>query len=295
MILSMTGYGKSEKKNKNFLFVVELKSLNSRYFDIISKIDDSLFLFENEIISLIKEKCIRGKFFLRIKMVPNHKFQKQSLILNQGKLKEYMSLVDQVQNQLKIKDDVSLNHVLGIQDLFYSDSTVDNTINKKTLFTGVKAAIKDLINYRKQEGSNLRLDLLKKMKNIDKQVSVIKKYTKKSINVEYKKYNSKINAVLKDLNNIAIDKDRIYQEISILLERRDINEELVRLESHIKLYYTCLNSRENSGKKINFLLQEINREINTIGSKSDNIKISHKVVSIKDSLEQIKEQVQNIL
>ena len=295
MILSMTGYGKSEKKNKNFLFVVELKSLNSRYFDIISKIDDSLFLFENEIISLIKEKCIRGKFFLRIKMVPNHKFQKQSLILNQGKLKEYMSLVDQVQNQLKIKDDVSLNHVLGIQDLFYSDSTVDNTINKKTLFIGVKAAIKDLINYRKQEGSNLRLDLLKKMKNIDKQVSVIKKHTKKSINVEYKKYNSKINAVLKDLNNIAIDKDRIYQEISILLERRDINEELVRLESHIKLYYTCLNSRENSGKKINFLLQEINREINTIGSKSDNIKISHKVVSIKDSLEQIKEQVQNIL
>ena len=107
-------------------------------------------------------------------------------------------------------------------------------------------------------------------------------------------YKNKIKTVFPDYNK-KLDNDRVYQEIAIIMEKKDINEEIIRLKSHMKLFNTYLNSKDNTGKKMNFLLQEMSREINTIGSKSDKIKINHIVVDIKDNLEKIKEQVQNIL
>ena len=157
----------------------------------------------------------------------------------------------------------------------------------------VKFAVNDLNGFRKLEGQNLTKDI---KKIFNKSVLLLKKieslastYTKK----ELLHYKEKVKSIVP--NNIKLDNDRVYQEIAIIMEKKDINEEIIRLKSHMKLFSNYFNSKNIAGKKMNFILQEMTREINTIGSKTDNTKINHLVIDIKDNLEKIKEQVQNIL
>ena len=165
--------------------------------------------------------------------------------------------------------------------------------SKKLPISTVKEALKDLNNFRLAEGKNIKNDIDKKIRKVESILVKVKKKSKKNNSVEVKKLIKKINNIVKNINNL--DKDRLYQEVALSIEKKDINEEIVRLNSHIQIFKNCLKNKENSGKKMNFILQEMVREINTIGSKADKIDINHSVVSLKNYIEQIKEQVQNIL
>jgi len=292
MVHSMTGYGKAERKNKNYIFSVEIKSLNSRYFDIISKIDDRLNEVEHSLIDIVKSKCIRGKIYLTISISKN-KSSNSSLTLNESKLEEYVNLSKKIKKKLKLTDEITLNHLMKISNIF-DDSFSKTDNNHKILISTLNVAISEFIKYRKSEGENLKLDIIKKMELITKDINKINKLSKKSLSNEYSKYKKKIKRFMLD-SKMPLDKDRIYQEIAMLMDKKDINEEIIRFNSHIKLLSSSLRNKSHSGKKINFVMQEMNREINTIGSKTDNIKISHTVVEVKHNLEKIKEQVQNIL
>ena len=157
------------------------------------------------------------------------------------------------------------------------------------LFKTIKEALKDLNHFRKKEGQNIYKDLLSKVKKISSNLLSIKKHSKN----EYKILIKKIEKIGIKVNNL--DKDRLYQEIALLIEKKDINEEIIRMKSHIDLFKSCMNNKSSSGKKMNFLLQEMLRETNTICSKANNVNISHLAVNMKNNLEQLKEQVQNIL
>ena len=291
MLLSMTGYGKSEKKSKDFSVNVEIKSINNRFFDPVIKIHPQFRVYEQEIISSIKNECIRGRVFLNIDISLNK--DANQFKLNKNKLKSYLSIINDICVESKIDEPASLSHLLRYQDIIDSVDVNNDIKNKKFLFNSINSAIKDFKNFRKIEGKNLLIDINRLIKKNNSIYSKIKKISINDTKKELNKYKKKIKLYMPNLSKL--DDDRLYQEIAIILEKKDINEELVRLNSHFKLFSIFLRSKKNEGKKKNFLLQEMIREINTIGSKSDNVKIRHLVVDMKDNLEKIREQVQNIL
>ncbi len=290
MIYSMTGFGKSEKKNENFTFNVEVKSLNNRFIEVVTKMPYYVNKFDKDIIELAKKKCIRGKIILNINIVNN---KSDNLILNKDKLKSYLSLSEQIKKISKIESNLQLSDIIGVPDIFDDKKIIQSDKNKRLLISTVKEALNDLNSFRISEGKNILKDLNKKITQIESIIKKIKKSSISSTKKEFQVLTKKIKNISKSINNL--DKDRLYQEIAISIEKKDINEEIIRLTSHIDLLKKSLKSKDHSGKKINFILQEMLREINTIGSKTDKIMVSHAVVSVKSKLEQIKEQVQNIL
>ena len=290
MILSMTGFGKSEKNNDSFTISVEVKSLNNRYIEVVTKIPYYINKFDKEIIDITKKKCLRGKIILNVNITSN---KHNSLVLNKDKLKSILSLAEDIKENSKIESNLSLSDIMSIPDLFDDKKIINSTTNKKMLLAAVKESLNDLNKFRVLEGTNILKDLNKKIKKIDSIIKKIKKLALTNTTKEFQTLTKKIKKISKSINNL--DKDRLYQEIAITIEKKDINEEIIRLDSHVDLLKKSLNSKEHAGKKINFILQEMLREINTIGSKTDKITISHSVVSLKNILEQIREQVQNIL
>ena len=290
MILSMTGYGKSERRNKDFCITAEIKSINNRYFDPVLKIHPLLREFENEIILLIKNECVRGRVFINLD-IDISKSVKQFTI-NKNKLSSYLNVLKEISNEANIKENLSLENLLKYPDIIKNVEILEGNY-KKIIINTIKSALKDFKIFRKNEGMNLLDDINSILNNINKLLKKVETLSKKNINKELKNYKKKIKNYMPNLSKL--DDDRLYQEIAIILEKKDINEELIRLKSHLLLFESCLKNKKNEGKKKNFLLQEMNREINTIGAKSDNTKIRHLVVDMKDDFEKLREQVQNIL
>ena len=290
MIYSMTGFGKSEKKNENFTFNVEAKSLNNRFIEVVTKMPYYFNKFDKDIIELTKKKCIRGKIILNINIINN---KNDNLILNKDKLNSYLSLSEQIKKVSKIESNLQLSDIISIPDIFDDKKNIQSDKNKRLLISTVKEALDDLNSFRISEGENILKDLNKKIIQIESVIKKIKKISITNTKKEFQFLTKKIKNISKSINNL--DKDRLYQEIAISIEKKDINEEIIRLTSHIDLLKKSLKSKDHTGKKINFILQEMLREINTIGSKTDKIMVSHSVVSVKSKLEQIREQVQNIL
>ena len=290
MIFSMTGFGKSEKKNENFTFNVEVKSLNNRFIEVVTKMPYYINKFDKEIIDLVKKKCIRGKIILNINVANNND---DGMTLNKEKLKSFLSLSNQIKKISNINNDLLISDIINIPEIFDDKKIINSSKNKNLLLSAVKDALDDLNNFRISEGKNMLKDLNKKIQQIEKTIKKIKKLSLTNANKEFQILTKKVKKISKSINNL--DKDRLYQEIAINIEKKDINEEIIRLDSHVGLLKKSLNNKEHAGKKINFILQEMLREINTMGSKTDKIVVSHSVVTIKNKLEQIKEQVQNIL
>ena len=291
MVYSLTGYGRVEKKYLNYTLTVEIRSLNGRYFDMISKIHDSLYRYEDEIYKLVKEKCQRGKVYLNINLDENREID-PSFKINKNKIKTYISQINQIKNTLNIKGDIKIEALMKIPDLFENVNSVPRG-NKKIIISSVKEVLDQLNRFREKEGKVIEKDIIKKIKIIYRDIKKIIRLSTINILKETKRIKDKIDMIMPNFN---LNEDRLYQEVALILEKKDINEELSRLESHMDLLLACVSgSSKGNGKKINFLLQEINRETNTIGSKVDNIKIRHTVVEMKNSVEQIREQIQNIL
>lgn len=290
MIYSMTGFGKSERKNDDLTFNVEVKSLNNRFIEVVTKMPYYINKFDKDIIELTKKKCIRGKIIVNINILNN---KNNNLVLNKDKLNSYLTLSEEIKKVSKIDSNLEISDIINIPDIFDDKKIIQTDKNKRLLMNAVKEALDDLNSFRMIEGENIFKDLNKKIIQIEKTVKKIKKISLTSSKKEFQVLTKKIKNISKSINNL--DKDRLYQEIAISIEKKDINEEIVRLTSHIDLLKKSLKSKDHVGKKMNFILQEMLREINTIGSKTDKIMVSHSVVNVKSKLEQIKEQVQNIL
>ena len=293
MVKSMTGYGKSDFSSKNVSVSIEIKAVNSRFFDFSPKVPRSLVSYEEELYKIVKNKCIRGKISLIYRIDFNHS-NAGLLEIDEDKLEQYVGLGDKIRNLIGSSDYLSVDQVIRNSDLFKQSIDTELELElKSTFFKAANLALESLDSIRNKEGDNLRVDLKDRVLLIESLIVQIEDLYKNQKENDFDKYLNKISNLL---SNVKIDENRLLQEVAILADKRDISEEIVRLRSHIKLYNDFLDEKEVSvGKKINFLLQELGREINTVGSKIDNVDISHIVVSIKDELEKIREQVQNIL
>ena len=165
MLYSMTGYGRAIKKDKNFTLTVEIRSLNSKYFDIVSRVDDSIVMYENEVVKLIKDKCERGKFFLNIN-ISNNYTEKNKIKLNKEKFNYYMSQINLLKKKMKTDQEISLSHMLKLSDIFKETSLINNN-NNKLLTKTINVALIDLLKHRLKEGGNIEKDIILKVNYIN--------------------------------------------------------------------------------------------------------------------------------
>jgi len=290
MITSMTGYSRLEKVIGDFNLQIEIKSLNSRYIEIIPKIDELLIEYETDFLDLIKKECIRGKIYFSINL-KKISFKSDLLNINKDKLKIYLDGIEKIKKEIKSSETVSLEYFLKIPDVFEYSNKIKMP-KKKIILDGLKDALVNFKKYRIKEGTFIKKDILLKIKIINKEIKKIIRLSAGNSKQELNRIREKISNLI---SNAEISEERLLQEVAIILEKKDINEELSRLNGHLELLQDFISSNKDIGKKSNFLLQEISREVNTIGSKVDNLETKHLVVSIKEKVEQIREQVQNIL
>ena len=290
MIYSMTGYGKGSSNKNKIIVEVEIKSVNSRFFEIFLKVPSILSTYDYEIKEFVKSKVQRGKLNIVIHFKKDG-IENGFLTVDKNKLLNQLELIKKVKRTSGIKDDIKLDHLLGSKEIFAAQETELSKTEYEIVKSALNKAISKLVLMKKKEGAELARDLNSRIEKINKKVLEIEKVYHKSINEYYEKLRQRI---LDLTSNIEINEDRLNIELALIADRADITEECVRLKSHVKFFKESLRIESEPGKKLNFLCQEMNRETNTISSKSISTEIIHSSVFIKEEIEKIREQIQNI-
>jgi len=286
----MTGYGRGTSGNKNISIEAEIKSVNSRYLDLFFKLPSSLQSKEYELREILKSKIKRGKIttFISIKMnekdsgIPN---------VNKEKLKASLSFIKDLKKTAGITDKIKIEHILSFKEFFLPDELEFGEEEFRLVKEALDNAVKELLKMKKNEGGELLKDLVGRIKSIEEKAQVIENESSKSVGEYFSLIKDKIKALVEDITQYN---DRLEMELAIIAERSDITEECVRLRSHLKFFLESLERDEDPGRKINFICQEMNREANTISSKSLSTEITRSAVMIKEEIERIREQIQNI-
>lgn len=288
----MTGFGRAEINRDNVTVTTEIRSVNNRYCEVSLKLPQQIQNLENEIREFIQRNVSRGKLHVIIRLDdPVDNVAK--LHFDRGAARQYFSMLEELRFMLNIPEPVNLNHVLSHDKIFQTpDDQIERIERLRPLvIDSVKNAIDDLTKMRAQEGSHLMKDFEARLKSIDETAKIIADAAKERVPEARNKMQERISALLESEN---FDKERLELEIALLADKLDVTEELVRLESHTRFFREAMQNGESVGRKLNFLIQEMHREINTIGSKANHAGIAHHVVALKEALEIIREQVQNI-
>jgi uncharacterized protein (TIGR00255 family) len=288
----MTGYGRGEAENDLYKFKVELKAVNHRYNDILIKMPRHISYLEENIKKIIKEKISRGKVDVYI----NLEYINESSVdvkVDIPLAKSYKTALENLSAELELEDSIRLNNILCMQEIIRTDrKELDEDLIWSILKKSLDMALDNIMKMRITEGAELKRDILGKLEYVEKCVGSIGERSPYVV-LEYKdKLQERIKNLLDD--NVTLDEERLNNEIAYFADRSSIDEELVRLASHIKQFRTILNEDDSVGRKLDFLIQEMNREINTIGSKANDLTITNYVVILKAEIEKIREQIQNI-
>ncbi len=287
----MTGYGKGTASNGKWQADVEVKSINSRYLEVFLKYPPLLANKEYELRELIKSKIRRGKLNVSIQIKKNG-FEDEAVSLDESRLKNYLTLIKKIKKSAKITDKIKLDHILMSRDIFSASVEEISESDFEVIKKSILLSLDSLMQMKKNEGNELEKDLKKRVKTIEKYLDLIEKDAQPSVGEHFTKYKEKVKNLLEDNSNI--NNDRLETELAMMAERADITEECVRLRSHIKFLLSSVDKEEDPGRKLNFLCQEMNREANTISAKTLSTAITHNSVHIKEEIERIREQIQNI-
>lgn len=291
-IYSMTGYGKGEYNDGKRVITAEIKTINNRYCDINIKTPRHLRFFEDNIRKILKNGVQRG----RIDVYINIDYLNESdtvIVPNLCLAKQYKEAIDEVKKELNISSNVSLDTIIKFQDVLVAkEDTDDEEELRICVESAMQNAVENLLQMRLQEGKQLEDDIRMSMDKILNLMFNIEKSSETIVSDYKNKFELKIKELLG--NSYDLDENRLYNEIVIYADRSDINEEIVRFKSHMNQLNNVLIEGGQVGRKLDFIIQESNREINTIGSKIGNLDIIQMVIEIKNLLEKIREQIQNI-
>lgn len=291
MIVSMTGYGRGESKGKIYSVITETRSVNNRFLEVSVRAPKLVSLREQELKELTRRYLSRGKVNITVTLetaddgaVP--------IRVNPAQAKAYYQLLNDLRKSLKLREAVKIEHLLHFSEIFDADSQdalPDEEWN--AVVESVDAALQELQTMRKNEGVELENDMKQRIGNIAHAVDRIEERSKQRIPQERERLRERVYQLL---NADEVDEQRLELELVLLSEKLDVTEECVRLRSHLKYFKDALASDEPSGRKLNFLMQEMHREINTIGSKASDTEIAQSVIGMKEEIERIREQIQNI-
>ncbi len=291
MVASMTGYGRGEASAKGIAIAVELRSVNSRFLEVTTRLPRSLSTRENEIKEIIRRKISRGKINM-LAVVEHANDGEIPVRINTSAAKGYYKLLNELRKSVKLKQTVKLEHLLQFSEVL-EPVELENTDEKEwgLLQRALDDAIENLLTMKRSEGKELENDFRYRIGLLEERIAQIEKISAEQIPAERMRLRERIKQLL---DQETIDEGRLEMELALLADRLDVTEECVRFRSHNKFFLEALTNHEAAGRKLNFLIQEMNREANTIGSKSSSAEIAHLVVGIKEELERIREQLQNI-
>ncbi|MBQ6269564.1 MAG: YicC family protein [Bacteroidetes bacterium] len=290
MMKSMTGFSKVETSSDGIKLTVEIKSLNGKGFDINFRMPRQLSSKEIELRDLFRKQISRGSVSVYISIESDNAEKK--FAINQDIAQQCYDELTQLRKKFKFRDAINLNHLLNFSSIIsQNDNTLDEEFLIELLKKNLKESLKNLDTMRLREGKNITKDIVQRMKKVQGIVEKIQEISQNRIPQEREKLRNKIAQIF---DSDEIDEHRLQMEIVLLADKLDVSEECVRLASHFKFFFEAIKSPEPAGRKINFLLQEFNREINTIGSKANDAVISQYVVTAKEELERVREQIQNI-
>ena len=288
---SMTGFAKAEINQQGINAIVEIKSVNGRYLEPTIKLPRSLSSKEIEVREMLRKALNRGNIFVSVQ-VESTEAEAKIPGINLEKAKAIHGMLTTLNNELHGNVQVSLENILSFSQHFIESEKDDVAELQWTIAReALKQALTQLDIARSNEGKELTDDMMMRIKNIEHSLSYVEERAKTRIPEERERLRQKL-ALL--LDNEEIEEYRLNQEIIVLADKLDVSEESVRLRSHIKYFNELMHDKEPVGRKLNFLTQELNREINTIGSKANDADIAHHVVGMKEELERIREQAQNI-
>lgn len=290
MISSMTGFGKAVSLINGFSYEIEVKSLNNRFLEISLKLPQTLLNKEYELKEIIRNKIKRGKIYVNM-VIKRESDNGSDLIINQKKLDETMAVLQVIKKELKIKESIKLSHILQFRDLFSHEVDDFSDTDFESLKKTFSEAIENFIKMRNAEGEQLEKDLQQRITNIETAVTEIESLYKNETNEYFEKLKERVKALITDISSYN---DRLEFELALLADKSDIAEECVRLRSHLKFFKLALADGSDVGRKLNFLCQEMHREANTISAKAISTQISHISVGMKEEVERIREQIQNI-
>jgi uncharacterized protein (TIGR00255 family) len=291
MIKSMTGYGRAETAIQGRSFVVETKSVNHRFLEISLRMPSVLFPLELDFKKKIGEKFKRGRIEVFIRLEAENA-DVPGANLNLEVVRNYLAVLQRLKDEFKLAGEVNLQMLVGFRDIFSQPAEDELSADILNHITGLLGeALTMLLKMRQDEGSAMYNDMEQRLAVINDTLKVINARAPQVV-MEYQK---RLVERIKELTaGCVLDESRLAQEVAIMADKSDITEEIVRLQSHISQFTALLQSEEAEGKKIDFLLQEMNREINTIGSKSNDAEIARQVIEVKSELSKLREQAQNI-
>lgn len=291
MIKSMTGYGGAKGLVEGLEISVELKSVNNRYLDVAVRLPRSFLFAEDGIKAQVQKHISRGKVDVFVS-VDSSNADEMSVKVNKPLLKAYIEAMELISGEYGIVNDISTANISRFPDVL---SVEKKELDAEAISAGIAAitlkALEDFDSMRLREGEKLREDVLSRLSAIDKLVSAVEELAPQTV----AEYRSRLEAKMAEvLGSSGIDENRILAEAAIFADRIAVDEETVRLRSHMSQLSAMIEGDSPTGRKIDFLIQEFNREANTIGSKCQNSEISHVVVELKSEIEKIREQIQNI-
>ncbi len=292
-MFSMTGYGRATAENTLCSITIEMKSINNRYLDIYVRMPRQIMRLEEKVKELIKQEIQRGKLDVFVTLILKDGVDKK-LTLNRRLAEEYITIAREVENQFSLSGGIRTMDLLKFPDVIaVAENEFDEQEILELLNTATRQAVSEMVEMRKKEGQALSKDISARCKILSENILHIESFAD-TLEEEYQeKLMEKMTVLLQKMSQ-NIDEQRIIQEAAILADRSSITEEIIRFKSHIAQLLDSLEKSEPIGRKLDFIIQEMNREVNTIGSKSDKIDILDKVVMLKSELEKIREQVQNI-
>jgi uncharacterized protein (TIGR00255 family) len=292
MIISMTGFGRGEATENGFNATVELKTLNSKFLDVSMRLPQQLQHKELELKEVFQKSIKRGKLNVNVNFSEKDNLDSRFEI-DFDKVKSYTKILNKVREVAGISKLLTIKDITNFSDIFISKEESEQAVEVKwkLVLKATEIAILKLMQMRQQEGEQLKNDLITRVSNIQASVAQILILTEGRSDEVRRKLKERIRQLIEEEN---IDKERLELEVVLLADKMDITEETVRLVAHLKFFLEAIEQPEPAGRRLNFLTQEINRELNTIGSKANDSKIAHHVVRAKEMLEQIREQIQNV-
>lgn len=291
MIRSMTGFGRGDCQEDGKEFQVEIKTVNHRYSDVFIKMPRQVGFLEEKVRDMVGKAISRGKIDVYV-TYNNSGDDSKSVMFDEALAKTYISAVEALRDKFGLRDDISVSLISKYPDVLKVEQAEEDEDKLWLMLNAaVENALSSLINMREIEGEGLKTDLLARALYIEK---ILREISLRAPEV-VREYKLKLETRIKDLlEQQNMDENRLAMEIAIFADRCSIDEEIVRLGSHLGQMKETLNIQQPIGRKLDFLIQEMNREINTIGSKANDLAITRNVVEIKSEIEKMREQVQNI-
>ena len=288
----MTGFGRAECQDGDYSYKAEIRSVNNRFIEINTRLPKAFLDMELQLKKLVKSRCARGSINVTISLSnSNGNSGEWEIKPNIGLATQYVEALKEIQTSLGLEGDIHLESVAGIRDVLKVEPVAIDPAKESLLLNMAETALDSLQKMREEEGLHLQQDLSERIDTVEKLATQIEERQPEVI----KEYQARLKEKVKLLNDgIEVDESRLAQETAILADRCDIAEEITRLKSHLSQFKKLFDSTEPVGRKLEFITQEINREVNTMGSKSSDTQIANLVIEIKSTLEKIREQLQNI-